>query len=431
MRRQSFPAALGLAAILATAPLWAAPDSSIRESKPGIDTAWRQWAGPSRNFVAPASKLAERWAESGPKELWRRELGGGHSSILFDAGVLYTMYRSGEHDVVAAISAETGETVWETRYEAPMKPDMDLTFGPGPHATPLIAGDRIFTVNATVVVHALDKKTGAVLWKRDLMEEMEASHLSRGYGASPLAYGDMIILHVAGKECGLAAFRQSDGGLIWRTEALRPSYSSPILAEIGGEAHVVAAAGTERLGFDPATGKVHWRHTVEDQEAAMIATPVFVPPDVVFFSCAYGGGSRALRIARRDGEYKVEDLWHTRKMQVQHGSIVVVDGAVYASTGDFGPAFLARLNLSDGEVSWRQRGFAKANFVYGDGKFVILDETGELALATVGPEGFDVHSRVKLLEEKAWTAPTLVGSKLYLRDYQSIRALDLGVQANP
>jgi hypothetical protein len=30
----------------------------------------------------------------------------------------------------------------------------------------------------------------------------------------------------------------------------------------------------------------------------------------------------------------------------------------------------------------------------------------------------------------SWTAPTLVGTRLYLRDQRTIKALDLGVDAN-
>jgi hypothetical protein len=55
----------------------------------------------------------------------------------------------------------------------------------------------------------------------------------------------------------------------------------------------------------------------------------------------------------------------------------------------------------------------------------MLDEDGTLALATVSPEGLKVISKVALMRNVAWTAPTLAGSKLYLRDRRTITAVDL------
>jgi len=57
---------------------------------------------------------------------------------------------------------------------------------------------------------------------------------------------------------------------------------------------------------------------------------------------------------------------------------------------------------------------------------IILDEEGELALATVSPGGMKVLSRTKIAEPYAWAAPTLVGTKLFVRDRKHIMAFDLG-----
>ena len=65
-----------------------------------------------------------------------------------------------------------------------------------------------------------------------------------------------------------------------------------------------------------------------------------------------------------------------------------------------------------------------------DGKLGILDEEGTLALATATPQGLDVHSKAQVLERLSWTVPTLVGSRLYLRDHHTIKSLDLSAAAN-
>ena len=79
----------------------------------------------------------------------------------------------------------------------------------------------------------------------------------------------------------------------------------------------------------------------------------------------------------------------------------------------------------NGTVVWQDRGFSKASFVYADGKLILIDEDGTLAMLTVSPQGAKVLSKFQLFDGRAWTVPTLVGSTLYARDRKSIVALDL------
>lgn len=387
---------------------------------------WPQWGGPHRDFTCDSTGLAEQWPADGPRRIWSTEIGPGHTAIATDGETLFTMCRRDDKDAVLALKAATGEKVWETQYEAPPKEDMLLDFGPGPHSTPLLAGDRLFTTGGMAHFHCLNKQTGEVLWSHDLMAEMGASHLQRGYGPSPIAYQDTVILNVGGTDCGIAAFRQDSGELVWKSEKFRGGYPSPMIVKINGEDHLVAALGMDRVGLDPATGQTRWRTKVDVQLAGIMASPLFVPPDRVFFSCAYGGGSQLFKIGSQDGQYAAEEVWLQPKMKVMHGTVIRIGDCVYGSSGDFGPAFLMCLDLNSGKVLWRERGFAKATLLLADGKLIILDEEGTLALATATPEGLEVHGRAKVLEDKAWTVPTLVGTRLYLRDNRTIMALELG-----
>ncbi len=391
---------------------------------------WTQWGGPNRNFMPEATGLAERWPDAGPKVLWSRELGPGHSAVSVEAGVLYTMYRKGDQDVVIALSASDGKTIWESSYDAPAKPDMLLDFGPGPHATPLIAGDRLFTTSALVIMNALDKKTGKILWSHDLMAEMGSSHVQRGFGPSPIGYKDLVITPAGGKDAGVVAFKQSDGSIAWKTPPMRPTQSSLILAKINNEDHLIGGMGVERFAINPATGEFRWKTQVDQQSATMMSTPLFFAPDRVLFSAAYGAGSYLFRIKPKDGGYEAEKIWFEPKLKVQHATMVTDGKTVFGSSGDFGPAFMMGVGLEDQRVHWRDRGFAKANLLRADGKLIILDEDGNLALATADEKGLNVLSKCKPLEEKAWTVPTLVGANLYLRDNKRLIAMDISAAAN-
>ncbi|MCP4250490.1 MAG: PQQ-binding-like beta-propeller repeat protein [bacterium] len=394
---------------------------------PSAAGSWLQWGGPQRDFSCPdPGELATQWADSGPKVLWKRDLGDGYSAILAEGDRLYTMCRRGEQDAVVAVDAGTGKTVWETTYDAPPKPGMQLDFGQGPNSTPLLQGDRLFTVGATVLFHCLDKHTGRVLWKHDLMEELGASHVGRGFSASPLAYGDLVILPVGGKEASVVAFKQDTGDVVWKTPGFRPGHSSPILGTVQGQEQIVLALGTDRAGLDPATGALKWKLTLDQQAAAQMGTPLQIDDGLFFYSAAYGSGSRLIKVASKDDGLVGEELWHTRKLKVQHGSYLQYGDLVVGSSGDFGPTFLMALKWEDGKVAWRKRGFAKATLIKVGDKMLILDETGVLALATPTADRLEIHAQAKLLEEQAWTVPTLVGTTVYLRDRKTMLAVDLG-----
>jgi len=400
------------------------------------DAAWLQWGGPRGDFTCESGKLAGKWADAGPAEVWSRDIGEGESTILFEDGVLYTMCREGERDVVIAVNADTGATVWEYKYDAPSKPGMLQDYGSGPHSTPLLLGDRLFTVGCMTHFHCFDKKTGKVLWMKDLNAELGVSPQLRGYGSSPIAYKDTVIVNIgAGRGAedpsGLGAFNPENGEIIWKSEKFNGSYPTPIIVNVDGQEMLIDCLIYDRFALDPVDGKKLWGVKVDRQSASILASPLWIPPDKVFFSAGHGGGSRLYQIkAGEDDAWAVEELWYCNKLRIMHANAIRIGDHVYGSSGDLGPAYLMAVDLKDGKIKWRQRGFAKSTLLLADGKLIILDENGNLGLATATPEKFELHSKVKLFEKYAWAAPTLIGTRLYARDYHALKCLDLGVEAN-
>src|SRR5215469_7264965 len=96
---------------------------------------WPQFGGPHGDFKSDTTGLANSWPASGPRKLWSRPLGDGYSAVSVDGSTVYTMYRTGNDEVVLAADAGTGRTLWEYRYEARIRPGMGMENGPGPHAT--------------------------------------------------------------------------------------------------------------------------------------------------------------------------------------------------------------------------------------------------------------------------------------------------------
>ncbi len=427
-----------IAALLSSALLAAAPAQESSDNAP----EWPGWGGPNRDFTCSADGLAERWPDGGPRTIWKRPLGVGHSSIAVDGNRLFTMYRPptgvrnewNAEEVVISLDAATGRTIWEHRFPSSLE-TMNFDYGAGPHSTTLIVGDRVFAGATDKQFFALDKHTGNVLWHHHFVRAFGAPPnqmryaIKPGYGPSPIAYRDMVIAMVGGPNQGVMAFRQSDGTVIWKGGDFPDDISpaSPLLITLDGQEQLVVTSGDGVHGMEPATGRMLWSFAFPTRSGVNITSPLWSPADrTLFLTAAYDGGSRLLRLRRNGDRTEVEELWYTNRMRVHFSNVVRFGGFYFGSNGDFGPAFLSAVDARTGEIAWRDRTFSKASFLKVGDRVILLDEDGTLALASLTPEGVDVVSSAEVATATSWTVPTLVGSTLYIRDRVDIMALDAG-----
>ncbi len=397
----------------------------------GAATAqYKQWGGPKQNFKFKSKGLATDWPAEGPPKLWSRELGVGYSGILADKGRLYTMYRGDAKEVVIALNAKTGETLWEYKYDSPVHKKHQRTFNAGPRGTPLLSGKRLYTIGCSGKMHCLSAKTGKVYWSHDLWKEFDGTFLMHGYASSPFAYKKTVVVMVGGEGHSLIALDKKTGDVKWKKLDFKNSYSSPKLIEVDGQDQLLCYMAQELVGVDPKNGKQLWSYSIGNQFNQNITLPLWGKDHILFLTSA-STGSRGLKLTQKDNKTTVEELWSNKKMKIHHSNAVRVGKYVYASSGGMGrPGIFWAIDVKTGEVAWRERGFDKATCLYADGRFIILDENGNLGLATATPEFFEVHAKAPILEpldaSKTWTMPTLVGRTLYLRDSTKIMALDLG-----
>ncbi|MGA2588433.1 MAG: PQQ-binding-like beta-propeller repeat protein [Bryobacteraceae bacterium] len=386
---------------------------------------WPQFAGPNRNFTSDAKGLANSWPSSGPKKLWSRDLGEGYSGISIDGPVLYTMYRRGEQEITLAAATATGKTIWEHAENAAFRSGMAMENGPGPHATPLVTADSVYAVGILANLLCLDKKTGEVLWSHDLWGEFNGTRMDRGYSGSPIAWKDTVIMKVGGAGHALIAFNQKTGKVVWQKQDFRNSPSSPVFIEVDGQDQLVAVMSDDVIGVNPDTGELFWKHPHSTSWGLNIALPLWTDDNTLFVSSAYNGGCVALQLHVANGKTQVKELWSSNRLRVHIGNLLRIGDTLYGSSGDFGPAPLTAIDAKTGKVLWQDRTFPKATFIYADGKLIVVDEDGNLSLATVSSTGVKVLARAELLHSNAWTAPSLAGSTLYVRDRRSLAALDL------
>jgi outer membrane protein assembly factor BamB len=417
---------------------WTLGGSPAPRAQEASDAAWPQWGGPSRNFMVDAPALRERWPESGPPLRWSRPLGLGHSSIVADDGVLYTIYRPGREisrtgpwearETVVALDADTGETRWEYTYDAAPE---NFSFGPGPHSSPLIAGDRLFTTGTNKQVHAFEKASGRLIWSRDLVRDFDAPPLlarpavKAGYAVSPLAWRDTIILQAGGPGQAVMALRQDTGDVVWRSGDFLVSEASPLLIDVDGQPQVVIFGGQSVNGLDPDTGRIRWSHPHDTDGDMNNSTPIWGPDNLLLVSSGYNQGTRALRLTRAGDDTRVEEVWFTNRLKLMFANGLRLGDTLYGTHGDFGPAFLTAVDVRTGESLWQARGFGRSSMVQAGDTTIILDEDGHLVLARLSREGVEELSRARIFETTSWTPPTLVGTTLYARDRERIVAIDL------
>ena len=389
-------------------------------------SSWLQWGGPSRNFQVAASPLG--WTGAAPRRAWQRELGDGFSSIVGDETTIYAAWRRGNTTVIAALDAARGTPKWEQSLDSTPLAEMFLSYGQGPNSTPAVGAGRLFVVTFTGRLAALDTASGRVAWTRELWSELKGTFRDVGYSNSPLLLDGLVILPVGGRGRALMAFRQSDGATAWSGGDLENAMSSPIVIELEGERQIVMLMVEGVAGFDPKTGRQLWFHAHSTDYAVNAATPVWhAPSSTVILSSAYGAGTRAIRLTRVAGRTTASEAWYSRRLRVHHGNMLVLGSHVYGSSGDFGPAPMTALDVTTGGVAWQSRTFPKATLVQAGHRTVVLDEDGRLAIVALAPSGMKVLQEAQITTKLSWTAPTLIGRRLYVRDRKALVAIDLDV----
>jgi outer membrane protein assembly factor BamB len=356
--------------------------------------------------------------------MWRRPLGDGFASIVSNGTLAFTMYRDGADDVVVGIDLATGKTVWETKYAAPFEETCSQRLGPAPRAAPLIAGQRLITVSAGGLMNSFDLRTGAKQWSLPLVTAANEAKPC-GFSTSPVAFGNAIITMAGGKGRGVLAVDAATGRERWSTQDFSNGYSSPILIDVDGRPELVTFTAGEVSGLDPATGALDWSVAHPAEYGVNVAMPVWGRDGLLFVSSAYNGGSRILKLSRRDRAITVEEKWAHKRVRIHFGNAVRIGDRIYAANGDFGSAPLVAVDVTTGDTVWRDRTVPRPSLIAVGSQLLALGEDGVLVLVTPGNEGLTVNGRLQVFSSTSWTAPALAGTTLILRDRKEIVALDL------
>ena len=387
---------------------------------------WTQWGGPRRDFVVPEVALAKRWKGDEPRVVWEHELGNGNASLVVHAGLVFAIHGEGKTETVSCFDAASGKQQWSRSYDVSYEAYWEANGGP--HSTPLAVGDSLFTVSIDAKLHAFDIKDGTVRWMRDLVLEFDCDLPQSGYAASPIAWGELVILPGLGAPgFGAIALRQENGEVAWARHAFLSSHASPILIETSGIEHLVFHGMNRLVGLEPSTGDLMWSKRLRsDAVDNVVFSPVWdAKRQLILVSHAYDrNGARALKLSRSEGEWRCEQAWSNRRLSVEHSNGVRFQDTLISSDGG-DPAFTVAIELDSGKSRFKQRGLGKANFLVAGETLIVLEENGTLHLAELGESGLEILASRTIMKDNAWAAPILVGKRLYLRDRFDIRVIEL------
>ena len=440
---------------------------------------WPWFLGLRHDGTSAETSVNLEWPEDGPNVLWKHEVGTGYSAPSTLGERLVIHHRQGDKEIVSCRSVKDGSVVWEHGYESEFSDPYG--YNNGPRCSPVLTETHCYTLGAEGRLCCTDMKTGKVVWQHALKEKHDLPRWFFGVGCSPILNGDRLIVFVGGQpNSGVVAFNTSDGSIAWEAVGKQTwdgaidahtkepyrwtgsemviSYSSPLIATIHGQRHLLCLVRQGLVSLDPATGEenFHYWFRSKTHDSVNAARPVVID-DQIFLTAAYEVGSALLKV-KPDGKSFTE-VWRDEENMLAHWSTPIhVDGFLYGFSGRHeNQGELRCVRVEDGRVMWESTGFSgtasdlardrqtgkiidrktgkavpfpyfgRGSLIQVGDRFVVLGERGTLAVVHVDSKEFKEDRRTSFDEigYPAWAAPVLSNGRLYLRSEDWLLSLDL------
>ncbi len=380
-----------------------------------VTPEWPGFRGPNRDSVVRGLRIATDWAQSPPREIWRKPVGPGWSSFAVQGGLLYTQEQRGEEELVTAYKAESGDLVWR---HADGVRFFESNAGAGPRGTPTLANGRVYALGATGVLNALDAATGRRIWTRKAADDTKRPIPDWGFSASPVVTQGLVIVYVG----RLAAYDEATGDLKWLGEEVGGSYSSPHLAKMDGMEQLLIAAPRGVASLDPATGKRLWWH---EWPGMPIIQPALLPGGGVLISASQAAGTRRIDTVRGADGWSVGTKWTSTALKPYFNDTVIHKGHAYG----FDARILACIDLDEGRRVWKggRYGNGQMLLLADQDLLLVLSEDGDLALVEASPAGYKELAKMHVLEGKTWNHPVMASGLLFVRNASEMAAYRLPI----
>lgn len=372
--------ALGFAACLSIATLTSA---SAEEGD------WPRFRGPMGTGVSNESPPIE-WTSKGIA--WKTDLPvEGHSSPIVAGDAIYlTGFKQQGGGVarhVVRLNRKTGKVEWNAL--AGVSPGESI-HKMNSWATPSCAtdGERVYAFFGAGGLYCF-AADGHLVWSRKLGDFPGAW----GVGASPVLYGDTVIQNCdAAGDSFIIALDKKTGAEVWKTDRRdkpRGGWSTPVLMQTDSREELVVNGEFGVQAYNPKNGEPLW--FCKSFNGRGTPCPVYGDGLVIVVN----GKPGDVYAVRPGGTGDVTDThmqWHTPRSGARD-----LPSPTYHAGVVFVPAMNGVTTCYDvktGRTFWKQRlaGNFSASPLAADGRFYALAENGDVYVLEAGPK-FEVLAR--------------------------------------
>lgn len=397
---------------------------------------WPQWRGPERNGLSLESGLLKQWPKEGPKLLWQvNDIGDGYSTPSVVGTRIYLMSNRGmENEFVQALSTEDGKPIWTTRVGAVGNPDQDPPYAKA-RSTPTVDGEFLYALGSDGDLACLDTRNGKIRWQKSLRKEFAGQPHEWAYAESPLVDGAVVVVTPGGAQATIVALNKKTGAVVWKSAvpgADPAGYASAIVVQGGGRKQYVQFLSKGMVGVDAKTGEFLWRFKEVVKGPAQAFTPVARGAYVYGGALSIGGG--LVRLKPDNGGVAAEQVYFERGLPNGFGGAVLVGDYLYGT--QISGRGLVAVEFTTGKIRWKTESIGTGSVAYADGHLYLHDENGDCVLVEATPEGYHEKGRFTppnpprkkqagQLAEKAFAYPVIANGRLYIRDLRTLWAYDI------
>lgn len=404
-------------------------------SLPVTAADWPQWRGPQRDGNSKDTGLLKQWPAEGPKLLWQvNDIGDGYSTPIVVGNRIYLMSNNGmENEFVAARSTNDGKLIWTTRVGNVGNPNQNPPY-PKARSTPTLDGNFLYALGSDGDIACLEAKTGKIRWTKKIRKEFGGIPGEWAYAESPLVDGDLVIVTPGGAEATMVALNKKTGALVWKSAipgADPAGYASAIVVQGGGRKQYVQLLTKGIVGVDAKTGQFLWRYADAAKGPAQYFTPITRGEFVYGGVLGIGGGM--VRLKQDASGVAAEQVYLTRGLPNGIGGAVLVGDHIYGTEAQ---RKLVAADFVTGKMKWEAPDFGWGSIAAADGLLYVHLISGEVVLVDASADGFRQKGKftppnppkkkqVGQFPEAAFSYPVIANGRLYIRDLGTLWVYDI------
>jgi outer membrane protein assembly factor BamB len=379
---------------------------------------WPAWRGPRGDGTSLETGIPIHWSATS-NVLWSTEIPGiGHASPIVWGDRIFTVAAllDSQDRVLVCLDRTTGKRLWQKLVvRSPL--ERKHTLNSYASSTPATDGEAVYVAfldRQEMVVAAYDFQ-GKQKW---LVRPGPFASM-HGFCSSPVLFRDKVIVN--GDHDGdsyLAALSRETGETRWKTprEHHTRSYCAPIIREMVGRTQMVLSGDKCVASYDPNNGKLHW--VIDGPTEQFVASPVYsAKTGLVYITGGYP--DHHILAIKPDGRGDVTQThiaWRTTKGAAYVPS-PINEGDYFLVVSDSGVAHC--FEAATGRLLWQERmGEHHASLVSANGLVYFLSDEGVTQIVKPGPE-FQLVARNEL-GEKCFASPALSDGQIFIRGEKSL-----------